>query len=234
MYDRLYDQFTPYNGNLCRVLGAMLSEPPRRVVELGCGTGLFAAALDQVLTPELFLGLDPSAVMTAHARRRLDAGRSEIHTAPAEELPAIMGNRQPDLVFIKSAYHHFSASLPVPTLRAMLPSSGALAIIERTPKSAASFPLFPEGSDLWAGFFESIARERRTLFPDIRAFVTYGEHVQIDRSSYLEGLVAGQLSFIWPFQEALVATWAEEAARAWPEALTVYEEFSITLFSGSA
>lgn len=62
-----------------------------RVIEIGCGPGVALAAAAGRASRGMAVGIDPSEVMVAQARRRchaaIRAGRAEVRCAPAARLP---------------------------------------------------------------------------------------------------------------------------------------------------
>lgn len=97
-----------YDGaaHLQRTVGARLLDnldrvpgQPENVLDLGCGTGQFAAELRQRFPGARYLGLDIAAGMVAHARRRCAAsnGGGDWLVADAEALP--LATASVDLVF---------------------------------------------------------------------------------------------------------------------------------------
>jgi len=72
------------------------------VLDLGCGTGRFTAALQSTLDC-LVIGVDPSAEMLDQARARGLPG-IEWRQGPAERIPLVDGAA--DLVWMSQVYHH--------------------------------------------------------------------------------------------------------------------------------
>jgi len=84
-----------------------LPEPPRSVLDLGCGHGRFAAFLHAHAAPQRYVGVDGSAALLARAARRADGPpsarwlRADLAAAP-QALP-----RGPfDLVALFGVLHH--------------------------------------------------------------------------------------------------------------------------------
>lgn len=104
---RLNSNFGQPEGNLGRLAGWIMARenvranrlvvealgvgPDDRVVEIGCGPGVALADAAGRVSRGLVVGVDPSAVMVAQAKRRcraaIDAGRAEVRRAPAAALP---------------------------------------------------------------------------------------------------------------------------------------------------
>jgi len=80
---------------------AMLPQPPRRVLDVGCGTGHSLAYLSERLPDAEIVGIDPELGMIAIARER--AGQNvELLVCRAEDVPAEVG--QFDLVLVYSNF----------------------------------------------------------------------------------------------------------------------------------
>lgn len=75
----------------------------RRVLDVGCGTGLWLAAQSAAHPGVTFCGVDPSPEMLARARARLPG--VALHVATAEELP--FDNGYFDFVSMRFCHHHF-------------------------------------------------------------------------------------------------------------------------------
>ncbi|HEX5128584.1 MAG TPA: methyltransferase domain-containing protein [Usitatibacter sp.] len=85
-------------------LRPLLPDPIRLVVDLGCGTGRFTAALaDEFGAP--VCGIDPAETMLAKARVNVSHPRVTFTRAEAAAIPLPAGAA--DLVFVSMAYHHF-------------------------------------------------------------------------------------------------------------------------------
>ncbi len=63
VYDNPLLQRVAYRANHDAVLAALRRHGARRVVDVGCGTGILAARIQRELDPELVYGCDPSAGM---------------------------------------------------------------------------------------------------------------------------------------------------------------------------
>ncbi len=81
--------------------------PPKTttILDLGCGTGRFTAALATRLQT-CTLGLDPSRKMLSQARERQNGPQTHYAIAQAEALP--LRENSLSLIFISMAYHHFT------------------------------------------------------------------------------------------------------------------------------
>ena len=109
-YDSIADRFDAryglygYDGVREAVL-TFLGDAPVAVLEVGCGTGHWLAAVTRLKPPSRVLaGVDPSAPMLARARIAAPAAR--LIQARAEDLP--WRDEAFDRVFCVNALHHFT------------------------------------------------------------------------------------------------------------------------------
>jgi ubiquinone/menaquinone biosynthesis C-methylase UbiE len=79
---RSADAFAPVQAALER-----LPEPPRRVLDLGTGTGLVARLVAARFPDAAVIGVDISERMIEQARRRTESARVSYQVADAEHLP---------------------------------------------------------------------------------------------------------------------------------------------------
>jgi trans-aconitate methyltransferase len=230
-YDGFYGQFAAYNADLARVCVAAAGiADASHLVELGCGTGLFSQPLIDSFRPRQFSGIDPNAQMLAQAATRLASRNVALHCDDAENLPAHVRPGTADVIAIKAAYHHFSDRLPLDRLLGLLTDRGRLIIVERTPRSAATFPIFDDARAHWDA---CLARQAETAPHEHRSFLErgcYGRTVRMASKGYFEAIEHGQLSFTWPFEPELVRTWARLARTVNGEFVQVYEEFDVSVF----
>jgi len=85
-------------------LRALLPTPIRLVVDLGCGTGRFSAALAEEFAAPV-IGVDPAQTMLAKARENVEHPRIRFTAGESSAIPLPDGAA--DLVFVSMAYHHF-------------------------------------------------------------------------------------------------------------------------------
>ena len=74
-----------------------------RILDIGCGTGRYSAALAEHFRCEV-VAIDPSKKMLEQARSKPHAG-VRFQRAPGEELP--LPDESVDLVFMSMVFHHF-------------------------------------------------------------------------------------------------------------------------------
>jgi ubiquinone/menaquinone biosynthesis C-methylase UbiE len=70
VYDNRLVQRFVYRANHDAVIEALRTHGARRVLDVGCGTGILAVRIERDLNPELVYGCDPSAGMLEKARAR--------------------------------------------------------------------------------------------------------------------------------------------------------------------
>jgi len=102
-----YDAGRRVSPDAARVLKRALRRfGPRRVdlvVDLGCGTGRFAAVLSETFDTPV-LGVDPAANMIATAKAKTDPDKVCFVRGSADRIPLKDGSA--DLVFMSQVFHH--------------------------------------------------------------------------------------------------------------------------------
>jgi len=111
-------------------LHSLLPTPVRMVVDLGCGTGRFTAALaDEFGAP--VVGVDPAQSMLAKARENVEHPRVTFTAGESSAVPLPDGAA--DLVFVSMAYHHFDdRPAAAREMRRVLAPGGVVAIRNST------------------------------------------------------------------------------------------------------
>lgn len=126
-YDARYEPGS-YDGVLRALRALVETNRPQSVLEAGCGTGHWTAALRE-LAPRI-CGIDYSLEMLRRARAR-DSG-ARIVRATAEFLP--FREERFDLIFCVNAIHHFERiDRFIPEARRLLRPGGTLAVIGMDP-----------------------------------------------------------------------------------------------------
>jgi SAM-dependent methyltransferase len=113
-----------HNAYYHRLLLRQMPQPCRRVLDVGCGAGAFAARLAQ--RSEHVDALDRSAEMIAEAKRRTP---SNVNCVLADVLADSLPATDYDAVFSISALHHMPLQDALPVLAAALRPGGVLAAI---------------------------------------------------------------------------------------------------------
>jgi ubiquinone/menaquinone biosynthesis C-methylase UbiE len=148
-------------------LRARLPAQPRDVIDLGCGTGRFSAALARGFGARV-LGVDPSEKMLARAAAKAIPGVT-FRAGAAEAIPAAAASA--DLVFASMAFHHFvDRAAAARECARVLRRAGCIAIRNSTTDQAAHFP--------YNGYFEGYEATVRAHQPSVAeieaAFATAG------------------------------------------------------------
>ncbi len=130
---RLYDlgalQRLVYRPNHDAVLDELRRVGARRVVDVGCGTGILATRIQQLLRPEQVIGCDPSEGMLEKARAR----SAEVRwlRGSAERLPLEDG--AVDAVVSTEAFQFFNQPAALREFRRVLEPGGSLVLAVITP-----------------------------------------------------------------------------------------------------
>jgi ubiquinone/menaquinone biosynthesis C-methylase UbiE len=105
-YDRGHDHGQAVlNLWMDEVAAHVAPSPIRRIVDLACGTGRFAASLADRFHATV-IGIDPSLGMLAHAKpKRSRDGDILLVSGLGEHLP--LASRSVDLIFMSMVFHHF-------------------------------------------------------------------------------------------------------------------------------
>src|SRR5216684_9300709 len=77
---------------------------PKRILDLGCGTGRFSEALRSRFEAEV-IGIDPSKKMLEQARNKLSGSRIRYEHGRGESIP--LPDNSVDLIFMSMIFHHF-------------------------------------------------------------------------------------------------------------------------------
>lgn len=121
------------------------------VIDVGCGTGRFSAALAEGFAARVF-GVDPSQKMLGVARERTQDARVEFVNGSAEELP--FEDSFADLIFLSMVFHHIGDKAKAcAEFARVLKASGRLAIRTTTRERRESFlwlTFFPEAREIEA------------------------------------------------------------------------------------
>ena len=157
-----------------------------RVLDLGCGTGRFTAALAQAFGCAA-VGVEPSAAMLEVASSRGEA-KIEWDQGDAENIP--LENQSVDLVFMSQVFHHLSEpERALKEINRVLTRGGYLAIRNGTREHNPELEWLQFFPDAWR-----IEDERTPFAHEINALVT-GRHFvlishqtihQLFASSYAE------------------------------------------------
>lgn len=100
---------------------------PEFTIDVGTGTGMFAAALAELPGSKLTIGVDPSAAMLAEARRFSSHPRVRYVAGEAGALPA--RSRRFDLALLSRVIHHLPDRRPcVASLRRIVRPGGIVVV----------------------------------------------------------------------------------------------------------
>jgi ubiquinone/menaquinone biosynthesis C-methylase UbiE len=129
VYDNPVVQRFAYRPNQDAVVSALRRAGARRVLDVGCGTGILAARIERELRPEIVYGCDPSAGMLEKARER--SATVKWIQGTAEELPLEDG--AVDAVTSTEAFQFFDQPAALRDFHRVLAPGGHVAIAVITP-----------------------------------------------------------------------------------------------------
>src|SRR6185369_16335235 len=103
-YDRGRDHGPALLDLWMNAVAAHLDDTPKRILDLGCGTGRFSNALASFFNAEL-IGIDPSFKMLIQAHDKRSGNTPMFfQMARAEEIP--LASNSIDLIFMSMSFHH--------------------------------------------------------------------------------------------------------------------------------
>ena len=147
-------------------LRPLLRDPIRMVVDLGCGTGRFTAALaDEFGAP--VCGIDPARTMLAKARANVMHPRVMFTQADAAAIPLRGGATE--LVFVSMAYHHFANKSAAAREMHRVLSPGGLVAIRNTTVDALDGFAFLRYFPAARAHGKAILPRREELTAELRA-----------------------------------------------------------------
>jgi ubiquinone/menaquinone biosynthesis C-methylase UbiE len=133
-YDRCVLQwllFGPSHRALIRRIRAVAGDRPFRILDVGCGTGLFAARIREALPNAEVVGIDLVTGMLAEGRRRWEYLAPEVMPVrgDSERLPFASGSF--DFVTCANSFHHYPhQDRAVQEMQRVLRPGGRLMIID--------------------------------------------------------------------------------------------------------
>lgn len=131
-YDNPVVQRFAYRANHDAIVSALRRVGARRVLDVGCGTGILATRIEHELSPEIVYGADPSPGMLAKARARSASVRWV--EGAAEALP--LDDGAVDAVVSTEAFQFFDQAGALGDFYRVLAPGGHVAIAVITPVAA--------------------------------------------------------------------------------------------------
>jgi ubiquinone/menaquinone biosynthesis C-methylase UbiE len=129
VYDNPVVQRFGYRPNHDAVVSALRLAGAKRILDVGCGTGILAARIERELSPEVVYGCDPSAGMLEKARER--SATVNWIQGTAEALPLEDG--AVDAVTTTEAFQFFDQPAALREFHRVLEPGGHVAIAVITP-----------------------------------------------------------------------------------------------------
>lgn len=155
-YDRGRDHGPGYLDLWMNVVATHVDRPVHRILDLGCGTGRFSAALATRFQARV-IGIDPSERMLARAREKRRGGRVHYGRGSAEAIP--IADASVDMIFVSMSFHHFhDPDAAAGECRRVLRADGRLVIRTGTREQVPSYPYVP--------FFPRTPSMLEELLPD--------------------------------------------------------------------
>lgn len=122
-------------------IASRLNRRPRRILDLGCGTGRFSDALAIRFGADV-IGVDPSFKMIECAVQKPRSGRVYYQLGRAEAIPLCSGSI--DLIFMSMSLHHFrDAQLAAAECRRVLRDHRCVFVRTGTRERMSAYPYYP-------------------------------------------------------------------------------------------
>ncbi|HXH96656.1 MAG TPA: methyltransferase domain-containing protein [Gaiellaceae bacterium] len=226
-----YDELRPPDESWWELFEVLVREGDlrgRRVLEVGCGTGLLAAALAERVAARVW-AVDPEPAMVELARRRLRT----VKLAGADSLPFKDGWFERGVM--RLVVHLLDRERALRELRRVLAGHGRLAI--------ATFDPSHFGADWLTPFFPSIPDVDRARFPEIDVLeaelraagfaatrtVRLTQHREISRGDALERIRGRHISTFDLLGEDEIAEGTSRAERELRDSVEVRLEWAIVV-----
>lgn len=204
----------------------------RRVLDIGCGTGVHAALFAEHFGCEM-AGIDPSAGMLAQARAKLP--EADLRRGVAEELP--FEDEAFDAALMMLVVHHLDRPRAFTEARRVLAPDGRLLITTSNPAAFPRFwmaPLFPSYVEIEQGRFPPFDVIERDLSAAGFAAVWRIDHVvprSFTREDALAKLRGRHASTFDLFDEVEYEAGVARAERELPEIVEYLLELIVVVAS---
>ncbi|MGP3927864.1 class I SAM-dependent methyltransferase [Streptomyces sp. 8N616] len=202
-----------------RIAEVLEIRPSDRTADIGCGTGLFAREVADLVHPQLPLQcVDPSAAML----KQLDASASLLPVQASAEDLAEQRVRLPhgplDAVWMKEAVHHVADRAATLAGLAELLAPGGRLLIVMLP-ATIEYPLFSEALKRYEALQPDPAGIAEHLTAaGLRTSLTYVEHqLTLNTERYLAMVRARYMSLLSMFNDEEIEAGIEEIRAHHPE-----------------
>jgi len=182
-YDTPWIQRRFYRPPQDAILKELRVRGSRRIVDVGCGTGILADRIERELQPDEVIGVDASEGMLSKAQARSSAVRWV--AAPAEKLPLPDGSV--DAVISTTAFHFFDQPAALAEFHRVLAPGGIVALGTITQPLPA-----PSAIRQITGKWRTPAHHPSAA--ELRSLVT-GAGLQIDEQRKVQSWTGGWLLF---------------------------------------
>jgi ubiquinone/menaquinone biosynthesis C-methylase UbiE len=230
-----YDRLRPVDGNWWQLFETLVAEGDllgRRVLDVGCGTGRFAAALAE--QGAKVWGIDPSAEMLAQARRAAPTGVG-FKQAKAEDLPFRDGWFERAVLHL--VVHLVDRERALPELARVLAPGGRAVIATFVDEHFEAFWLnrvFPSLAEIDRSRFprpQTLARElARAGFSAVRER-RLTQTARVERATALERIRGRYISTLQLIPEDEYATGLARAERELPSEIEYPLDWAIVVAS---
>ncbi|WP_435244429.1 class I SAM-dependent methyltransferase [Streptomyces sioyaensis] len=235
-YERLaaeYDEHWGYAPHHITWMSARLAEtmhlsPTDRIVDIGCGTGIFAREVARIINPQhAILCVDPSLAMLHQIGTPPPVGLTPI-AASAEDVAAGSAQlpyEQLDAIWLKESVHHVAD--PATTLyglAARLAPGGRLLVVMLP--TSIEYPLFQAALDR----FTELQPDPELIIDHLRAaglqpqLLYVEQELYLDREKYIGMVRARYMSLLSTFSDIEIEKGIEEMRAAHPEQVLAFPD----------
>ena len=213
-YDKLWSYSPKFITTIAqKICDRLQAKPSDRIVDLGGGTGLYAKAIDDLLTPDCkIVCVDPSQEMLD----RVNSDRIETICQDAISFTEQLGNY--NKVFMKEAIHHIAEKDKLfGNVYQKLPKEGIFILILLPPK--IEYPLFASALKIYEqnqpDYRDLVMQMEKTGFNVTVEMVDYP--LAIDRDRYLHMVKMRYMSLFSRFTDAELGQGIEEIKTKYPD-----------------
>lgn len=228
-YYNFYSRFNIYNKKSIASLKALLEFDVTFILDLACGVGLSTMALQNSFTNAQIIGVDINCELITFAQKSLMKSNVKFECTEIKDILAKIPKGSVDIIFVKSAYHYFEHQVTLSHLKSVLSKHGTIVIMERTSRSARSYPLPKIIQSYWADYFaqpRELERFEAAKKPNLTLSISsYGEYITIPAPTYFEAIRENQIFGAWALKPSLLETWIESQIAKKVENFTVFEEY---------
>jgi SAM-dependent methyltransferase len=225
-----YDCMERYFFLLARQVSDMLGHPVR-ILDMGCGTGLFSASLAKSLPGTEVLGVDILQPFVQVANAAHSNLRVEFQISDATHAHKISGAEAVDVILFKGSFHLIEPYLDSDFCD-NFPSLEYVIIIEKTFRSLNSYPVPSSAESYRQTYVKSVLRIPNIISQSANLFshVAYGfgMQVEIPNQIYREFIRKCGLSYLEVVNPTELEQWLDTLTS---DSVKIFEEHVIDVYT---